>query len=277
MDQTTEAVVSEQPNQSVADVTVSDQSPSQEFKTLIPDEYKNEKSLQNFNSMNDFVKSYLHSQRLVGADKIPVPNKHATKEDWEAVYSRLGRPEKPDGYKYNLPKDARVDEQSLKAFSEKAHELNLLPHQAEGIMEYYNQLAVTAEQDSEFKIETARAEAEKSLRSEFGPSYNNRISAAKNLALNTLGSEFLNNTILQDGSKLGDNPLLVKAFASLAEKLSEDSIVKGDTPSSMTTKQIDEQISKLTQKGSAYWDKNHINHARAVSEVQELYQLKNNG
>ena len=56
MDQTTEAVVSEQPNQSVADVTVSDQSPSQEFKTLIPDEYKNEKSLQNFNSIEEIIK-----------------------------------------------------------------------------------------------------------------------------------------------------------------------------------------------------------------------------
>ena len=68
----------------VADV--SDQSQPQEqsldFQNLIPEEYKEEKSLQNFSNMDDFVKSYLHSQKLVGADKIPVPNKHATDDDW---------------------------------------------------------------------------------------------------------------------------------------------------------------------------------------------------
>ena len=76
-----------------------------DFKSLIPAEYKEEKALQNFQDMKGFVKSYLHSQKLVGADKIPVPNKHATDEDWNEVYTRLGKPESPDGYKFNLPKD----------------------------------------------------------------------------------------------------------------------------------------------------------------------------
>ena len=34
------------------------------FKELIPEEYKEEKALQNFSTMNDFVKSYLNAQRL---------------------------------------------------------------------------------------------------------------------------------------------------------------------------------------------------------------------
>ena len=51
------------------------------FKDLIPESFKEEKSLDNFNNMEDFVKSYLHAQKLVGQDKIPVPNKHATEED----------------------------------------------------------------------------------------------------------------------------------------------------------------------------------------------------
>ena len=88
MDQTTAEVQSD----TLAVAEVSDQSQPQEqsldFKTLIPEEYREEKSLQNFSNMDDFVKSYLHSQKLVGADKIPVPNKMATDDDWKAVYDR---------------------------------------------------------------------------------------------------------------------------------------------------------------------------------------------
>ena len=58
------------------------------FKDLIPEGFKEEKALDNFNNMEDFVKSYLHAQKLVGADKIPVPNKHATDEDWNEVFKK---------------------------------------------------------------------------------------------------------------------------------------------------------------------------------------------
>ena len=82
--------------------------------------------------------------------------------------------------------------------------------------------------------------------------------------------------MLADGSKLGDNPQIVRAFANLSEKLSEDDIVKGDTPSYQTTNEINKQIAALQQPGSAYWDKHHISHSAAVEEVQALIRQKNN-
>ena len=57
--------------------------------------------------------------------------------------------------------------------------------------------------------------------------------------------------------------------------MSEDSIVQGEATSVMTVKEIDSEIESLTQPGSAYWDKTHVNHRKAVGEVQRLYELKN--
>jgi len=277
MDQTT----AETQSDTLAVADVSDQSQPQEqsidFKTLIPEEYKEEKSLHNFSNMNDFVKSYLHSQKLVGADKIPVPNKMATDEDWNAVYEKLGRPENPDGYKYELPKETKLDEATLKAFSDEAHKLGLLPKQAQGIINYYNNLAEQSEQSDNARVETAKNEAEIELRKEFGPAYDLKIAQARNLATNTLGADFLRDTKLADGSVLGNHPQVVRAFADLASKMSEDSMVQGEATSAMTVKEIDTEIESLTQPGSAYWDKTHINHRKAVNEVQRLYELKNNG
>ena len=262
MDQTTGAVDNVQPTQPVEQTTTtlsSDQAkeaevPKVDFKSLIPEAYKDEKSLQNFQDMDGFVKSFLHSQRLVGSDKIPIPNKYATQSDWDTVYEKLGKPKSPDGYTYDLPKEAKLDENALKAFSAEAHKLNLLPKQAQGIINIYNDLANTSEQEANMKAEAGREEAEKNLRKEFDSTYNNRINAAKKLATSTLGNEFLNNTLLQDGSKLGDNPIVVKAFADLAAQISEDSIVKGDAPAYMSNKEIGRQIAVLQQPGSAYWD-----------------------
>ena len=270
--QTTTSLTTEQP----ATTLTTPQEPGVDFKTLIPEEYREEKSLQNFNRMDDFVKSYLHSQKLVGLDKIPVPNKHATDEDWKEVYKKLGSPEAADGYKYSLPEGHAVPEDTLKSFSEEAVKLGLLPNQADGIMKYYNEVINQGINDQNIKSEEARKVSEQELRNEFGSTFDNRITGAKNLATATLGADFLNNTMLADGSKLGDNPQIVKAFANLSEKLSEDDIVKGDTPDFMTTNDITKQIASLQQPGSAYWDKKHPGHAVAVDEVQALIRKKNN-
>ena len=282
MDQTTEQTAQPDVTQTTTTLTAeptqttATETPAVDFQSLIPEEYKEEKSLQNFNKMDDFVKSYLHSQKMVGLDKIPVPNKHATEEDWKEVYKKLGSPEAADGYKYSLPEDHAVPEDTLKSFSEEAVKLGLLPNQADGIMKYYNGVINQGLNDQNIKAEEARKVSEEELRQEFGPTFDNKITGAKNLATATLGADFLNNTMLADGSKLGDNIQVVKAFANLSEKLSEDDIVKGDTPEYMTTNEITKQIASLQQKGSAYWDKKHPAHAIAVEEVASLIRKKNN-
>jgi len=98
---------------------------------------------------------------------------------------------------------------------------------------------------------------------------------AKKLAINSFGEEFLNNTILKDGSRLGDNFQVIKAFSELADKLSEDPIIQGDGSQYMTAKDIEKEINELTQEGSPYWIKGHPNHNKAVEEVYKLREMLN--
>jgi hypothetical protein len=279
MDQTTEQVA--QPDVQTTTTLTSDQTTTEQpkevdFKSLIPEAYKEEKSLHNFSNMDDFVKSYLHSQKLVGADKIAIPNKYSTDEDWKKVYKQLGTPETGEGYKYKLPEDHQIEDDTLKNFSNEAVKLGLLPNQANGVMNYYNEIIKQGLSDQAAQQKTAQDEAVVELRKEFGASYQKEIQSAKNLVHATLGKEFITNTLLQDGTHLGDNPTVIKAFAKLANKLSEDDIVKGDVPSYLTTSEINKQISALQQPGSAYWDKKHLSHEDAVAEVQALLRKKNN-
>ena len=244
------------------------------FKNLIPENFREEKALDNFNNMEDFVKSYLHAQKLVGADKIPVPNKHATEEDWNEVFKRLGAPDTPEGYQYNF-KDQEMDSQQISEFNKTAHQLGLLPKQAEGLIKFYNEMNGNIAANQEEQAAQVQLNTETELKKEFGPQFSKRLDQAKKLAVGTLGQDFLENTYLKDGSRLGDNLNVIKAFSNLADKLSEDEIIKGDGTSYLTAKEIEKEIEDLTQEGSAYWSKTHPNHQKAVQEVLKLREMFN--
>ena len=246
-----------------------------DWKASLSDELRADKSLENIKDIESLAKSYVHAQKLVGTDKIPVPNKFATEDDWKAVYEKLGRPEDPTGYKYELGEDARINEEALKIFSEEAHKLGLLPSQANGVVKFYNDLVAKDDDAAETTAVAAREQAQADLKKEWGPAYDHNLTRAANVAKQVVDADFLN-IHLEDGSKLGDHPAMIKAFAVLADKMGEDNIVQASGPAYMTPSQIEKQIGELTQQGSAYWDKNHPNHALAVQEVLALREQKNN-
>ncbi|BAQ86588.1 capsid assembly protein [uncultured Mediterranean phage uvMED] len=244
-----------------------------DWKASLSDEIRADKSLENINDIESLAKSYVHAQKLVGTDKIPVPNKHATEEDWNAVYSKLGRPETADGYKFNLPEDQKVDENGLKVFADHAHKLGLLPNQAEGMVKFYNEMQANQTKEQDSTALAGRQKAMDELQSEWGQAYKQKVDQANNVVASVFPPGFMS-TNLADGTKLGDHPAVIKAFADLASKMGEDKIVQADGPTYLTPKQIDKEIATLQQPGSAYWDKNHPNHKIAVEEVQSLFEQK---
>ena len=270
-------VQSEQPTEVAQqpEATPEVQTPTEtSFQDLIPEDYREEKSLQNFNTMDDFVKSYLSAQRLIGANKIAIPNKLSTEEDWQEVFKKLGAPEKPEDYKYNFT-DQQFNEDQLKSFNQTAHKLGLLPKQAESLIKFYNEMNETSENAKTQVAKNKQMETEVLLQKEFGVNYGKRIEQAKKLASEVFPAEILNETVLKDGSRLGDNPDVIKAFSMLADKLSEDEIIKGDGVGYMTASEIEKEISELTEEGSPYWNKTHPNHTKAVEQVLKLREQLN--
>jgi len=226
-----------------------------DWKQSIPEDIRADKSLESIKDVGSLAKSYIHAQKLVGSDKIPIPNKYANDEDWSEFYDKLGRPKTPGEYKYDIPENANVNKKSLESFSDQAHKLGLLPTQANGMVKFYNEMVSQGVK---------------------GQAYDSKMQKARAVALSVIDKEFLHSTHLNDGTKLGDHPTIIKAFAALADKMGEDNIVQASGPSYLTPAQLDKQIHELQQTGSAYWDKNHPNHTQAVEEVAALIRKKNN-
>jgi hypothetical protein len=245
------------------------------WKDSLPDDLKTEKALESIQDIPGLAKSYIHAQKMIGSDKIPVPNKYATDEDWQAVYNKLGRPENPDAYEFNLKDNSNIDENALKGFKETAHKNGLLPKQAEAIMNFYNDMTQNYIEDLNSKSEQGRTNAEQVLKKEWGAAFDNKVQQASTIANKYMNEDFAHLT-LSDGTKIGDHPDFIKAFATIASDLGEDKLVAAQGPQYMTPTEIDKQIASLQQDGSAYWNKNHPGHALAVQEVQDLLALKHN-
>ena len=248
---------------------------STDWKTSLPEDIRADKSLENIKDIEGLAKSYVYAQKMVGSDKIPVPNKYATEDDWNAVYEKLGRPKDATGYKYELGDNVNINQDALKNFSDQAHKLGLLPTQANGIVKFYNNMAAQQQQDLDTTSENARQESETSLKKEWGQAYKQQTIKAANIATQVFDDEFLDKN-LADGTKIGDHPAFIKAFATLADKMGEDNITQASGPAYQTPSQIEKEIGELTKTGSSYWDKRHPNHELAVNEVLNLRKQKNN-
>tara|TARA_B100000214_G_scaffold285834_1_gene215369 strand:+ start:886 stop:1722 length:837 start_codon:yes stop_codon:yes gene_type:complete len=244
-----------------------------DWKASLSDEMRAEKSLENIKDIESLAKSFVHAQKLVGADKIPVPNKYATEDDWNAVYKKLGRPEKPDGYKFDIGEDKTIEAEALNVFAEHSHKLGLLPTQAQGMVKFYQDMMAQQRQNADAVAEAARNDGATALKQEWGQAYPQKVESAKAL-VQTYFPKGIMSLNLEDGTKIGDHPEVIKAFATIAGKMGEDKIETASGPTYLTPKEIDKEIGNLTQPGSAYFDKNHPNHNAVVQEVLELRQKK---
>ena len=249
--------------------------PSQSFVDTLPEDVRSEPSLKNFQDAGQLAKSYVHAQRMVGADKISVPTKHATDEDWNQVFSKLGVPDSPDKYevKYDLQEGA--SDAPVKNFIAEAHKLNLLPHQVQGVLNYYSQLEQGAVDSQQKDMELNKIENESTLRKEWGLAYDKKMNAANDVFKNFFATD-LADVKLQDGTPLGNHPGFVRSLSEMASKFSEDSMGAGQEESGgITPAEADREIQKiLGDPNHPYFQKNHPGHKAAVDEMFKLNNMK---
>jgi len=244
------------------------------WKSSISEEYRTNPNIEKFTEIDALAKSYINAVSMIGTDKIPLPGKTATDEQWNEVYNKLGRPESADKYKLELKTDvAQVDENAIKGFAENAHKLGLNNKQAQGILEFYKSTLEQSAKEQNVSMESAQANAANELRKEWGRSYDENLQKAASLAKNYLEPELLD-TPLRDGSRLGDNPKIIKAFAEIAKVMSEDKILGAESTSINQPRDIEKEITDLTtDRNGAYWNKTHPNHMKVVNQVLALREL----
>ena len=258
------------------EVTTTTTTTTSSWKDSISEAYRNDPNIEKFTEIDALAKSYINATKMIGQDKVVIPTNNSTEEHWDEVYAKLGRPESAD--KYTLDAKSEVvnfDETAIKSFAEQSHKLGLNNKQAQGILEFYkNNMEGTAQQ-SKIDTETAQAQAEQQLRQEWGRDFEGKVKQAGALAKANINPEVLDMT-LQNGTRLGDHPEIIKGFAKIAGMMQEDKIVATESENAQSVSNIEEEISSIiNDRQGPYWNKGHPDHDKIVQQVYTLREMLN--
>ena len=245
------------------------------WKDSISQEFREDPNISKFTEIDALAKSYINATRMIGQDKVAIPNENSTDDQWNEVYGKLGRPESADKYKLEVQSEtASLDENAIKQFAENAHQLGLNNKQAQGILEYYKNSMEGSVQQARVDTETAQANAEQELRKEWGRSYDENIKRAGAIAKANMSEDILNME-LKDGTRIGDHAAVIKGFANIANLMSEDKMIGTDEDSATSGRNFDEEISKIVNdRDGPYWNKAHPEHDKIVQQVFTLRSMK---
>lgn len=226
----------------------------------------------------DALTGYANLEKVVGAEKLPLPPKDATgNRDWSKWdgWNALGRPESPDKYDIadvQIPEGVQLDDKAKQGFLAEAHKHGLTNAQAKALLGWYGGYTAEAMKGVNDFATTQAAEAEAALKKEWGTAYDAKMDMA-NRAVKQFGGESLVKALEETG--LGRHPEMVKAFAKVGEAIAED----GDLPGSKSSVALtpadalaqinamhgDENMMKILR------DKNHPEYAAIVAKRDRLY------
>lgn len=241
------------------------------IRNMIPEELQKEKFWESVPDTQTLLKNYAHAQKFQG-QAVRIPGEGATPEDWAKFYSRLGRPEAPDGYEVKLPEiRSGWNEELVNGFKSEAHRLGLTPAQVQGILNFYGPAVDSQLGQIERSHEKEKQAATQALREKYGAAYDQKLAIAR-AALEHYADEGLMARLKEAG--LLNDANFIEMFAGIGEILREDNYIVGHVEGIMTSEAAQEELEKIQgDLQGPYWDETHPNHKETVQKAHKLFQL----
>jgi len=242
-----------------------------DWKSQLPAELQEDKTIARFGSPADLAAAYRNLQRQFSSDKLIVPGKHATDDDWKQVYTKLGLPAEVKDYQVKFQEGVTVDEKFAEEFRTLAHAAGILPKQAQKLADWFGEKNKGAEEAFRQQIKASFETEVANLKKEWGDGFDKKVGTA-NFMFRQLPPE-LQKTMSDAG--FARNTQFVRAMAHLADKYAgENALVQADGAASKqltpaeARKQIDTVMGDMAHP---YHVKDHPGHKGAVAEMQKLF------
>jgi hypothetical protein len=233
----------------------------------------------------DAIASYAHLEKALGAEKLALPPKDKDGgrdfSAWDG-WSRLGRPETPDDYRFE-PIDGRefsaADQAFHAALRPALHKAGLAPWQLAELNAAFNGYTRSLEERSDRAAAADRAALEK----DWGGDFETQIALADRVVRLAFGDDLddARRIRLADGRFLLDDARLARAFDRVGALIGEDgALVEGAarpglpaTPAAARA-EIDRIRGEAHENPKhAYNDRNHPEHRALHERVLELYRI----
>jgi len=245
-----------------------------DWRTEIPEEIRGHKSLETIQDVGSLAKSFVNAQSLIGADKVAVPGKYATDDDWSLVYDKMGRPADSSGYELqNKISEGQVENvELLTNYKDVAHKLGLQPKQAQGLLNWFNENNEKSLPDPNAMV-VRQEETVNNLKREMGAAFDDNI-ALGNGVLSEFGTDDIVNLKMEDGSLFGDNPDVIRMMSKLGrflkEKVGEDTLAGTKMSGAPTNDELTQKLRDIRRTDGPFWDAKHPEHSWYVDESLKI-------
>jgi hypothetical protein len=248
----------------------------QNWKEALPEEIRGEASLTNVPDVPTLVKNYINAQKMIGADKVAIPGKHASENDWKEVYYKLGLPRDSKEYNVELDPKTNLDKDFVETFKGKAHEIGLMPNQAKKMAEWFGKINTEVNAEADKQNRQAVINQMNGLKKEWGNDYEQNIIRAR-AAIMEFADDGMKKFIKDAG--LTTNPAFIKLMTKVGETLSEDTLKShsvSQNANELSPAQANEKIAEIKANAKhPYWNPEHENHLAAKKEMNQLFEWAN--
>ena len=250
--------------------------PTPSFQDQLPADLQGHAALKDFNDVGGLAKSFIDTQAMIG-NSVRIPSETATPQDQAAFWTKLGRPDTPDGYelsKWEQPQGFSANDEMMKSFRNTGHELGLTPKQMEGLNQWYGNQVNTMATNITGQATQAREQVYAELKQEFGAATDDKINAAHK-AMMKFADDATKEHLEKTG--IGNDPKLIRLWMKIAESIGEDPVVNGNNPGNvLTPSAAKEQIATLQRDADfmkQYNDAKQAGHEEAKNKMTQLFQL----
>jgi hypothetical protein len=248
-------------------------------EAVLPQELRGRKVFETFTDLPGAVKLIANQEAYIGKLNnkgikpiFPLTDK-STPEERAEYYKALGRPDSPEGYKLEAPRDLadRYDPQLMTAAAKKFHDLGLDRKQGAGVMEFYEGVVRAGVSQMAQAEEQARTEAEAAMKQEWGANYDANLHEA-NRVIAALVPEKDREPLLE---AMGNSKEFARFLVAIAPTFGEGSVPPAEALAAVQQGTLDEI--KTLQATPGFIDgtlknKNRAEHDRIVSRLAELYK-----
>jgi hypothetical protein len=258
--------------QGVQDAKADDKGSKQDdtlgWRSGLPKELQDLPEIKRYKTLDDFAKGHVEQSKFVGKS-IQVPDEKADQKTWDAFYTKLGRPEKPEGYKFNIPAGAEkyADKEAQATFSKLAHSVGMTQKQIDAVVKYQGERIMQSKET----IGGNYAETVKELKEAYGGAYDRNLGIAQRFVREVGGKDLID---YLDATGLGNHPALVKAFVKAGTLLVEDGVINDDIEGQVGPSAAKDEIAEIMgNRQHAYWNTGDPGHADAVRRMKQLHDI----
>lgn len=248
------------------------------WRDTLPEDIRGEKVFDRVSNFEGVMKSLASAEKMVGKDKIPIPNEASSEADWDTFYTAGGKPQTATEYGLTRPEELPEEyysEELATAAQELFHKIGLSKKQADALFAFNNNNVIAQLAKNAQDAELTATELQNGLNADWGSAFEQK----KHLGNVAIEQGTNNDAEFKErlAQKFGNDPDFIRFASNVGSKFAEAGSIKIDAIP--TPGDIQEQID-AAQGNPAYGPDfmkhgfTKAQHKQQVNLVQQLFNKK---